>query len=74
MTFTVMFVHIMLVRVSLLSGHLLGKKLLTRLTKCSLCILTICNLVASRFAFMGRHWVLIAPAPAHCILVTVIAL
>ena len=32
-----------LVRFGLLSGHLGGKELLTRLTICSLCNLTICN-------------------------------
>ena len=33
-----------IVRVRLLSGILFGKKLLTRLTNCNLCILTICYL------------------------------
>ena len=42
-TFHLMFVHIILVRFRLLSDHLLGKScMLTRLTICSLCILTIC--------------------------------
>ena len=43
--------QVFLVRFGLLSGHLLGKELPTRLTICSLCILTICNiLVISRAA------------------------
>ena len=39
---------------------------------CSLCILTICNFsyCISCFGFKGRIWVLIAPVPGHCILVT----
>ena len=37
-----------------------GKELLTRLTICSLCILTICILVTSRFRFEGWIWVLIS--------------
>ena len=41
MKFHLMFVYI-LVRFGLLSVHLL-KKLLPRLTICSLCMLTICN-------------------------------
>ena len=41
-TFHLMFVHIILVRVVLPSGHLLGKSCSIRLTVCSLCILTIC--------------------------------
>ena len=36
-------IQLFLVRFGQLSGHLLGKKLLTRLTICSLCILAICN-------------------------------
>ena len=45
-TFHLMFVnsyYLILVRFRLLSGHLLGKNLATRLTICSLCTLTICN-------------------------------
>ena len=37
-----------------------GKELLPRLTICSLCIMTLCNLVISRFGFEGWIWVLIA--------------
>ena len=40
-----MFVHIILVPFNLPSGHLSAKELLTQLTICSLCILTICNLL-----------------------------
>ena len=46
-----------------------GKELLTRLTICSLCILTVI-LVISRFSFEGGIWVLIAPVSGHCLLVT----
>ena len=42
MKFTLCVFISFLVRFGLLSGHLL-KKLLTRLTICSLCILSICN-------------------------------
>ena len=42
-TFHLMCVHIVLVRFGLLSGLLFGNELLTRLTICSLRILTICN-------------------------------
>ena len=47
-----------------------GNELLTRLTICSLCILTscICNLNYFRFGFEGGIWVLIAPDPGYCIL------
>ena len=69
-TFHLMFVHIILLfRFGLLSGHLLEKKLLTRLTICSLYILTVI-LVISRFGFEGWIWVLIALVPGHCIFVT----
>ena len=49
-------------------------ELLTRLTICSLCILTICNviLVISRFGFEGWSWVLIALVPGIGILLTFI--
>ena len=42
----------------------------TRLTIYCLCILTICVLVISRFDFEDGTWVLIAPNPGHCILVS----
>ena len=40
--FHLMCFHIISVRFEILSGNLFGKELLTRLTICSLCILTIC--------------------------------
>ena len=48
------------------------KELLTRLSLCSLCILIFVILVISHFGFEGGIWVLIAPVPGHCILVTFI--
>ena len=45
-----------------------GKYLQTRLTICSLCILTILILVISRFGFDGWIWVLVASVPDLCIL------
>ena len=47
-----------------------GKELFIRLTICSLCILTICNLVISRFGFEGGIRVLIAPVSSQCLLLT----
>ena len=44
------------------------KELLTRLTICSLCILTICNFSYLPFCFEGLIWVLIASVPGLCIL------
>ena len=52
-----------LVRFGLLSGHLFGKKLLTRLTICYICIFTICNLVIFRFGSKGWIWILIVSVP-----------
>ena len=46
-----------------------GKELLTRLTICSLCILTICNF---SFGFEGWIWVLIASVPGLCIRFTLL--
>ena len=40
---------LILVRFGMLSGHLLGKELFTRLTICSFCILTICYIIYSPF-------------------------
>ena len=64
MTFHLMCVHIMFSSFSLAEWPPFGKELLTRLTICSLCILTICNI--SHFLF----WVLIASVPDLCILFT----
>ena len=41
------------------------KKLLTRLTICSLCIMTICNFGYFRLDFEGGIEVLIASVPGH---------
>ena len=43
MTFHLMFVHISLSSVYVAECQPFGKKLLTRLIICSLCIMTICN-------------------------------
>ena len=40
-----------------------GQELFTRLTICSLCIMTICNVNVFRFGFEGLIWVLIASVP-----------
>ena len=72
MTFHLMFVHIIFSSVWVAKWPPFGKELPTRLTLCSLCSLTICSLVFYRFIFEGGIWVLIAPVPSHCILVTFI--
>ena len=46
-----------------------GKELLTRLTICSVFILTVI-LVISRFGFEDGNWVPITPVPGHYIPVT----
>ena len=63
-----MFVHIIFSLVWVVELPPFGKELPTRLTICSLCILTICNLDVSCFGFKGVIWVLIAPVPGHFIL------
>ena len=72
MTFHLMFVNIIFSLVWVAEWSSFGKELLTRLTICSLCILTICNIkiVNSRFGFEGGICVLIVPILGHCILVT----
>ena len=45
------------------------KELLTRLTICSLCILTIFNFSYFPSGYEGWICVLIAPVPGHCMLV-----
>ena len=59
-----------LVRVGLLSGHLLVKSCLLDLPYVPFVFLTICSL--SNFPFWVKHgfWVLIAPVPGICIRVT----
>ena len=70
MTFHLTCVHIFVSSVWVAELPSYGKWLLTRLTKCSLCILTICILVVSRFGFEGWIWVLFAPVPGLCIVFT----
>ena len=50
MTFHLMFVHIIFSS-DVTEWPSFGKELLTRLTKCSLCILTICNFSNMYFPF-----------------------
>ena len=69
-----MFVHIIFSSVWVAEWPPFGKELLTRLTISYLCILTICNFSYIRFGFDGSIWVLIAPVPGQCILVTFITL
>ena len=61
---------LVLVRFGLLSGYLLGNRCLTI---CSLCILTICILVISRFGFKGWIWDRIASGPDLFILFKLLA-
>ena len=63
MTFHLMCVHISSSSVCVAEWPPFGKELLTRLTICSLCILTICNFSC----FEGWIWVLIASVPCLCI-------
>ena len=66
-------VYIILSSVSVAQWPPFGKKLLTRLTICSICILTICNISYFPFlVFEGWSWVLIASVPDFCILVTLL--
>ena len=58
--------RLFLVWFRLLSGHFLGQ-LLTRLTVCSLCIMSICNLSYFPFCFEGWILVLIVAVPGHCL-------
>ena len=63
-----MCIHIFfLILFRVLSGHLLGKKLLIRLTICSFCILTICNFSYFPLGFEGWICALIASVPVLCI-------
>ena len=70
MSFHLTCVHIIFSSVWVAEWPPLGKYLLARLTICSLCILTICNLVIFRFGFEGWIWVLVAQVPGLCILFT----
>ena len=72
MAFHLMFVHVVFSSARVAEWPPFGKKMLTRLTICSICIFTICYLVISRFGFEGGIWGLIVPVPVHCILVTLV--
>ena len=61
-------VHIIFKSISVTELPRFGKKLLTRLTICYLCILTNCNIRYSHFGFGGWIWVLIASVADICIL------
>ena len=65
-----MCVHIIFSLVWVAEWPPFGKELLTRLTICYLCILTIYNSIISRFGFEGGIWIMIAPVPGLCILIT----
>ena len=62
-----MYVIIFLVKFRLLSGHLLGKKLLIRLTKCIHGNYFIVSFFPPRF--LEWEFFLIAPFPDRCLLV-----
>ena len=68
--FNLMCVHIILSSVSVAERALFGKYLLTWLTICSLCILTICDTSNFRFGFEDCTWVRIASVPDLCIFFT----
>ena len=67
-TFHLMYVHINYSSVWVAEWPPFLKELLSRLTICSLCILTFVILVISRFGFEGWIWVLIALVPGLCTL------
>ena len=67
MTFHLTCVHIIISSVWVAEWPPFGKKLLTRLTISSLCILTICISVISRYGFDGCIWVLIDSVSDLCI-------
>ena len=69
-TFHLMFVHIIFSSAWAAEWSPFGKELSTRLTICSLCILTVCNFSYFPFWFEGGILVLIATVAGHCILVT----
>ena len=68
--FYLMSFSILLVWFGLLSGHLLGKSYPLSWP----CVLVVFCLfvisVISRFGFEGWVWILFAPVPVHCLLVT----
>ena len=63
MTFRLMCVLIIFSSVWFAEWPPFGKEFLTRLTICSLCIVTICNFSYFPFCFEGWNWVLIASVP-----------
>ena len=63
MTFHLIYVHIIFSSISVAEWLRFGKYLLTRLTICALCILTICNIRYSPFWFEGWILLLIASVP-----------
>ena len=69
-TFHFMFVHIILVRLGFLSGHLLGKSFSLSRPFVLFVVLLFVIFVISRFGFDGRICVPIALVPGHCLLVT----
>ena len=65
MFYYLMLFIILLVWFGLLNGHLLGKS-------CPFswpCVLVVFSVI-SRFGFEGWVWILFAPIPVHCLLVT----
>ena len=70
--FRFMFAHYTFSSVWVTEWPPFGKYLPARLTICSHCILSICNiyLFISRFGFKSGICLLIAPVPVHCFSVT----
>ena len=64
MTFHLTCVHIIFSSVCIAEKPPFGEKLLTRLTICSLCSMTICNFSYFPFWFLGLDLGLIASAPS----------
>ena len=69
-TLHLMYVHIIFSSVKVTEWSSFGKELLTRLTTCSLCTLTICYFSYFPFWFESWIWVLIVSFPDHCLLLT----
>ena len=65
-----MFVRVVFSLVCVAELSPFGEELLTRLTICFLCFLTISNFSYFLFWFEGLIWALIALVPGRCILVT----
>ena len=74
MMFHFMFVHYTFSSVWVAEWPPFGKQLPARLTICSRCILSICNIFfISRFGFKSGICFLIAPVPVHCFSITFIS-